>query len=402
MAITKVPKVMTTDLDQVDNTSDANKPISTATQTALDLITDINWTGDYNNGVTYTVGDGVMYNGASFRMIVSIGAAGYAPPAYPANWLQITDYVSPNDIGLGDILGGATGQVLTKSSNLDGAFTWSSPGTPTLPTTTKGDLIVHNGTTDVRLPVGGTNGQILAVNSATSTGVEWTSNIPSGYAFGSIQTFTSSGTWTMPSGCRAILVEVVGGGAGGGGTALTTAGQANSAAGGSAGGYARKWIISPSTPTVVTVGSAGAGGAAAGSGGTGGIGGAGGTSSFGALVSATGGAGGLGTTASTGVRGVSPSSSAGVGSGGDLNTRGGTGGSSFSTGATTIAMSGYGGNSIYGIGGRSVVSSGGVVTGQDALGYGGGGGGSVNGDTGQAGQGGGDGSPGIVIVHEFY
>ena len=70
---------------------------------ALNLIVNVNWTGDYNNGTTYTVGDGVMYNGASFRMIASIGAAGYAPPAYPGNWLQVTDYVSPNDIGLGNV-----------------------------------------------------------------------------------------------------------------------------------------------------------------------------------------------------------------------------------------------------------------------------------------------------------
>ena len=79
-------------LGNVDNTSDANKPISTATQTALDLITDVNWLGDYNNGYTYAVGDGVMFNGASFRMIAFIGAAGYTPSAYPANWLQITEY----------------------------------------------------------------------------------------------------------------------------------------------------------------------------------------------------------------------------------------------------------------------------------------------------------------------
>lgn len=90
-------------LGNVDNTSDLNKPISTATQNALDLITDVNWTGDYNNGTTYAVGDGVMYSGASFRMIAFIGAAGYNPVAYPGNWLQVTDYVSPNDIGLGNV-----------------------------------------------------------------------------------------------------------------------------------------------------------------------------------------------------------------------------------------------------------------------------------------------------------
>ena len=90
-------------LSDVDNTSDANKPISSATQTALNLITNINWLGDYNNGYTYTVGDGVMFNGASFRMYNAIGAAGYAPSAYPGNWKQITEYVSPNDIGLGNV-----------------------------------------------------------------------------------------------------------------------------------------------------------------------------------------------------------------------------------------------------------------------------------------------------------
>jgi hypothetical protein len=90
-------------LPNVDDTSDADKPISDDTQAALDLITDVNWTGDYNNGVTYAVGDGVMFNGASFRMISFIGAAGYPPPSYPGSWLQVTDYVSPNDIGLGNV-----------------------------------------------------------------------------------------------------------------------------------------------------------------------------------------------------------------------------------------------------------------------------------------------------------
>lgn len=80
-----------------------NKSALQSLETASDLITNVNWTGDYNNGVTYTVGSGVMFNGASFRMIIAIGAAGYNPVAYPANWLQVTDYVSPNDIGLGNV-----------------------------------------------------------------------------------------------------------------------------------------------------------------------------------------------------------------------------------------------------------------------------------------------------------
>lgn len=90
-------------LSNVDNTTDADKPISIATQNALNLIVDINWLGDYNNGYTYTVGDGVLFNGASFRMYNAIGAAGYTPSAYPGNWKQITEYISAGDIGLGNV-----------------------------------------------------------------------------------------------------------------------------------------------------------------------------------------------------------------------------------------------------------------------------------------------------------
>jgi hypothetical protein len=41
------------------------------------------------------------------------------------------------------------------------------------PTTTKGDLIVHNGTDNIRVPVGGTNGHVLTVDSAEASGVKW-------------------------------------------------------------------------------------------------------------------------------------------------------------------------------------------------------------------------------------
>jgi hypothetical protein len=41
------------------------------------------------------------------------------------------------------------------------------------PTTTKGDLIVHNGTDNIRVPVGGTNGHVLTVDSAEASGMKW-------------------------------------------------------------------------------------------------------------------------------------------------------------------------------------------------------------------------------------
>lgn len=41
-----------------------------------------------------------------------------------------------------------------------------------LPLTTKGDIIVSTGSTNVRLAVGG-DGTVLTANSSTSTGVAW-------------------------------------------------------------------------------------------------------------------------------------------------------------------------------------------------------------------------------------
>lgn len=204
-------------LDQVDNTSDANKPISTATQTALDLITDVNWTGDYNNGITYTVGDAVMFNGASFRMISFIGAGGYPPPSYPGSWLQVTEYVSPNDIGLGNVdntsdankpvssatqtaLDGKANSVHTHvaaditdfSESVDGrvsnllvsgsgisltyndlgnTLTIASSVSP-VPVLTKGGLLTSDGTQNGELTVG-TTGQILSADSSEPSGLKW-------------------------------------------------------------------------------------------------------------------------------------------------------------------------------------------------------------------------------------
>lgn len=48
------------------------------------------------------------------------------------------------------------------------------------PTTTKGDLILHDGTDNVRLAVGGTNGHVLTVDSTTATGVKWAAVSASG------------------------------------------------------------------------------------------------------------------------------------------------------------------------------------------------------------------------------
>lgn len=49
----------------------------------------------------------------------------------------------------------------------------------TLPSTSKGDIVVHNGSTNVRLPVGGQN-QILSIDFLESTALKWIDQVTPG------------------------------------------------------------------------------------------------------------------------------------------------------------------------------------------------------------------------------
>lgn len=74
------------------------------------------------------------------------------------------------DTSLQYLNGGTTGQVLSKTSNTNLAFTWTTP-TDQTPLTTKGDLFTFT-TVDARLGVG-TNGQVLIADSAEPSGLKW-------------------------------------------------------------------------------------------------------------------------------------------------------------------------------------------------------------------------------------
>lgn len=100
------------------------------------------------------------------------------------------------DTSMAGLKGGTTGQVLSKTSNTDMAFTWvaqdDSNAIQNALVDAKGDLICATANdTPARLAVG-TNGQYLSANSATSTGLEWVTPTSGGMTLISTTTLTGS------------------------------------------------------------------------------------------------------------------------------------------------------------------------------------------------------------------
>jgi predicted secreted protein len=97
------------------------------------------------------------------------------------------------DTSMSELLGGTTGQVLSKTSGTNMDFTWVTP-TDQTPLTTKGDLFTFS-TVDARLGVG-TNGQILQADSTAATGLKWATTAASGMTLISRQSFSNVATTT--------------------------------------------------------------------------------------------------------------------------------------------------------------------------------------------------------------
>ena len=109
--------------------------------------------------------------------------------------LAIRTLGSAIDTSLVDLKGGTTGQVLSKASNTDMDFTWSSVDPLTI-LDAKGDLISATAdNTPARLAVG-TNGQVLIADSTASTGLKWGS-APGGLTLVSSTTFTGATTHSV-------------------------------------------------------------------------------------------------------------------------------------------------------------------------------------------------------------
>jgi len=225
--------------------------------------------------------------------------------------------------------------------------------------------------TDVTL---GDSGDTFTIPSgATITN----SGTASGFAGGlaSVQTFTSSGTWTRPASITKVIMEVQAAGGSGSGSANPEDTQ-----GGGGGGYAKKFLdVSSISTSTITVGAGGAGVAGSGTN-AGNIGGA--SSWADGTNTITGNGGGAGeTTNDTPTVG-------GTATNGDINIQGGDGLSRYNADEFT------GGGSMLGFGGMGKSTSRTTVA-RPPRGYGAGSGGAYN--TGSSETGG----AGIVIVWEY-
>ena len=291
---------------------------------------------------------------------------------------------------------GADGFTLVANSADPEGIEWVSNN---LPLTTKGDLLVNNGTTNVRLPVGA-NAFILSANSADPEGIEWIAN-SSATSFNNIQIqrFTTVGafTYTPSTDMQYAIVEMVAGGGGAGGV-LGAVGQSAAGSGGGGGCYL-KFLVTAADIGVSVAGAIGAGGASGSN--TGGNGSPGNVTTFGDWTAGVG-AGGSGATGSASYQ-IRIGGLGGVGVTGTFGTfiyskRGGDGGNGSSN-ALLFCQSGYGGNGLGNIiraqNTESITLSGRVG---DNPGDGGSGAVSMNTATGAIG---GAGADGIVIVTEF-
>lgn len=126
--------------------------------------------------------------------------------------LAIRTLANGIDTSLVDLKGGTTGQVLAKATNTDLDFSWvAADDTNAIQNAiidAKGDLIVGTAAdTPARLAIGGTNGHVLMVDSAETSGMKWAA-VPSG-GMTLLETLTLSGASVTSSTISGAYVDLV-------------------------------------------------------------------------------------------------------------------------------------------------------------------------------------------------
>ena len=286
-----------------------------------------------------------------------------------------------------------TAATVALGSEVSGTLLVSNGGTGAT-SLTANNVLLGNGTSAVQVVAPSTTGNIL-----TSNGTTWTSAAPaSQYAGPNFQAFTSSGTFTVPTGITRLTVYVWGGGGGGAGV------------NGGEGGFGLGILtgLTPGASITVTVGGGGAGGRSGVAGSTGG------TSSFDTYISCTGGGGATGSSSPPATSGAATFTSGGGVTVSRANSVWGLyfGGAQFGSGLPSVCcslpsfgggagMSGgggggggsYAGGVAYGFGSNGV--TGGATTGGAGGGTNGGAGGPYGG--GSLWGAGGGGTGGVVV-----
>lgn len=219
--------------------------------------------------------------------------------------------------------------------------------------------------------------------------------------------YNSPATWTKNAGLKGIRVVIIAGG-GAGGNGIYSPASFNGAGGGGSGGGVARFIPAPNIPGPVAV-TVGSGGTATPGTGTGG---SGGTSSFGSFASATGGGGGTPSNIRTGGAGGTITFDAPLTTG-EIYPYDFASQSGFN-GVPGEATSGNGGSVLFANTTTASMGQGGPGFFEDPLEPGNPGSGFGSGGSGGTGRPptlsspiqtprlGGTGSPGVVIIEEFY